>query len=214
MISSLDWGEWFLGGIPFAPSRHHLSYDDCLEATREFIRTVLEVSVRHLCTVICTRIWTVLTGECCFMFGLVFVHLFTLRILSVFLVYLGPFFSCVVCCVGFSFFTTTPTDWLRRASLKWPVFVLNGTLDPISVNVRCRAIKAECLRIRCAFNQNANDRSAVIVWVVVGLCRGRCDEEVRQAARWRRGLWGGEVRRVVDHSGAWRRRSNDRCHAA
>jgi len=42
----------------------------------------------------------------------------------------------------------------------------------------------------------------------------RCDKEVRKAVGWRRGVWDGQVRCIVDHSSTWRRRSNDGCHAA
>jgi len=51
-----------------------------------------------------------------------------LAVLCVFLVQLGLFCSCVICfcCVSFSFFSTTPRDWLGRTSPKWPILFRVG----------------------------------------------------------------------------------------
>jgi len=51
-----------------------------------------------------------------------------LAVLCVFLVQLGLFCCCVICfcCVRFSFFSTTPRDWLCRTSPKWPILCRVG----------------------------------------------------------------------------------------
>jgi len=41
---------------------------------------------------------------------------------------LGSFSCCIpcFCCVGFSFFSTKPRDWLGRMSPKWPILCQVG----------------------------------------------------------------------------------------
>jgi len=54
---------------PFPSSRHHLSYDDCLEDKRgKYQNCSVLCCVRQLYIVICTHIWAVLKDECCFRF--------------------------------------------------------------------------------------------------------------------------------------------------
>ena len=52
-----------------------------------------------------------------------FVYLFGVCLWLFFLCLLRSFHSCIACfcCVGFSFFSTKPRDWLGRTSLKWPI---------------------------------------------------------------------------------------------
>jgi len=57
-------------GLPVLYSKHHLSYDDCLEDKRENYRNCsMLCCVRHLCPVIRTHIWAVRKDECWFSFN-------------------------------------------------------------------------------------------------------------------------------------------------
>ena len=107
--------------IPLPSNRQHLSYGTCLEDKREDDQNCsVWCSVRQLCTVIHTH-----TSA-----GLLFLHV---RFRFLLCVYLGFVFyvffyvslghlvlSCIACfcCVGFSFFSTLPRNWLGRTSPK------------------------------------------------------------------------------------------------
>jgi len=106
-------------------SRQHLSSDDCLDDKREDYQSCSVLCcARQFCTMIHTHMWAVLKDECWFRFRFSFyVSLFRFSMLCVFLFRLRLFCSFVVwfCCVGFSFFSTKPRDWLGRTSPKWRI---------------------------------------------------------------------------------------------
>ena len=106
-------------------NRQHLSYDDCPEIRRENNQNCcLLYCVWHLCAVICTHVWTVLKFACWFRFRFRFCVCVCLALafLPVFIL-VSIILSCAVCfcCVGFSYFSIEPRDWLGRTSPKWPV---------------------------------------------------------------------------------------------
>jgi len=109
----------FLKVKPAPPSsRHHLSYDDCLEVEEklsELFGAALHTTVVH------SDMQQFLKMSVGLGLFLVFVHLFRFSILCVFSWYsLGHFVLVLFAFVVFrsSFFSAMPRDWLGRTSLK------------------------------------------------------------------------------------------------
>ena len=103
----------------------HLSYDDCLEDNREDCqnRSVLYCTTQ-LCTVICTLMWAVLTGELLGFVFLCFYYGYFVCIRVSFFVS-DVFFLC--CCLVFS---TTEINCLERLVPEMSYCVSSGTLNP------------------------------------------------------------------------------------